>query len=96
METGDRIFTVLKAYGMRQGLTRYDDTWPERFFNEPLTGGSAKGAVLSKDTISGLLDEYYGLRGWDIKRGMPGREKLLALGLEDIAEDLSKLGKLPP
>jgi aldehyde:ferredoxin oxidoreductase len=96
MEVGERIFTMLKAYGMRQGLTRDDDTWPGRFFNEPLTSGSAKGAVLSKDTISGLLDEYYELRGWNIERGLPGRDKLRALGLEDIAEDLSRLGKLPP
>jgi aldehyde:ferredoxin oxidoreductase len=96
MKIGDRIFTVLKAYGMRQGLTRHDDTWPPRFFNEPLTDGNAKGAVLSKDAISALLDEYYGLRGWDVRRGLPGREKLLALGLEDIAENLSMLGELPP
>jgi aldehyde:ferredoxin oxidoreductase len=96
MEIGDRIFTVLKAYGMRQGLTRDDDTWPQRFFNEPLADGSAKGAILSKDTISSLLDEYYGLRGWDVSRGLPGREKLHALGLEDMAEDLSRWGKLPP
>jgi len=94
MRMGERIFTLLKAYAVRQGLTRKDDTLPDRFFNDPLPEGPAKGAVLSKDTISQLLDEYYELRGWDKSLGVPTREKLIEIGLQDIADGLLELGRL--
>ncbi len=95
MKTGERIFTVLKAYNVRQGLTRKDDTWPNRFYEEPLPEGPAKGAVLSKDKIGQLLDEYYELRGWDKELGLPTEQKLTELGLRDIADQMRALGKLP-
>ncbi|MFC1980974.1 aldehyde ferredoxin oxidoreductase family protein [Chloroflexota bacterium] len=95
MKFGAKVFTLLKAYSVRQGLTRKDDSWPDRFYEEPLPEGSAKGAVLSRDSIEQLLDEYYELRGWDKRTGLPTKEKLIDLGLHDIAKDLLKRGKLP-
>jgi aldehyde:ferredoxin oxidoreductase len=41
-----------------------------------------------------MLDEYYELRGWDKDSGIPGREKLVELGLEGIAEELESMGKI--
>ena len=95
MKFGERTFTLLKAYTVRQGLTRKDDTWPDRFFTEPLPEGPAKGAVLSRGTIEQLLDEYYELRGWDQRTGLPTREKLIELGLRDVADELLRLDRLP-
>ena len=95
MKLGGKVFTVFKAYTVRQGLTRQDDTWPDRFFTESLPEGPAKGAVLSRDEIDRLLDEYYELRGWDKGLGLPTEQKLSELGLGDIARELAKLGKLP-
>ena len=95
MKMGEKTFTLLKAYAIRQGLTRKDDTWPDRFFEEPMPEGPAKGAVLSRDTIDRLLDEYYELRGWDQRAGLPTREKLNELGLHEIANELLELGRLP-
>ncbi|MFC2020244.1 aldehyde ferredoxin oxidoreductase family protein [Chloroflexota bacterium] len=95
MKFGEKIFTLLKAYTVRQGLTRKDDNLPDRFYTEPLPEGPAKGAVLSRDTIEQLLDDYYEVRGWDKTSGVPTREKLSQLGLSDISDSLTKLGKLP-
>lgn len=95
MKAGEKNFTLLKAYTMREGLTRKDDMYPDRFFTEPLPEGPAKGAILSRDTIESLLDEYYELREWDKKTGLPTKEKLNRLGLNDIATNLQKSGKLP-
>lgn len=92
---GEKAFTLLKAYTVRQGLTRKDDNWPDRFYTEPLPEGPAKGAVLSRGTIEQLLDEYYELRGWDKGTGLPTTEKLSKLGLHDIANELLGLGRLP-
>lgn len=88
IKSGERIFTIFKAYTVRDGLTRKDDAWPDRFFTEPLPEGPAKGAILSKDTIEQVLDEYYELRGWDKESGLPTAEKLIELGLHDIADEL--------
>jgi aldehyde:ferredoxin oxidoreductase len=95
MKLGEKVFTLLKAFNMRQGLNRKDDTWPDRFFAEPLPEGPTRGSVLSKDQIERLLDEYYDLRGWDVRSGLPAREKLAALGLDEIAGELAKAGRLP-
>jgi aldehyde:ferredoxin oxidoreductase len=31
-----------------------------------------------------MLDEYYQARKWDVKTGMPSKEKLKELGLEEL------------
>lgn len=85
---------MLKSYTIRQGLSRKDDTWPDRFFNEPMPEGPTKGAILFRDEINRLLDEYYELRGWDKESGLPTKQKLIELGLRDVADDLIKRGKL--
>ncbi len=38
-----------------------------------------------------MLDDYYRLRGWD-KNGVPTREKLKELGLENVATSLESSG----
>jgi aldehyde:ferredoxin oxidoreductase len=46
----------------RFGLTRADDTLPERFCSEPLTRGPTSGSTVD---IKPMVDEYYRLHGWD-------------------------------
>jgi aldehyde:ferredoxin oxidoreductase len=88
MEAGERIENLLKAYNIREGLTRSDDTYPARFFIERLKNGSPEGPVLSRDHMEKLLDAYYELRGWNKETGNPTKEKLEALGLESVAIEL--------
>ncbi len=90
---GEKIVNTLKAYNVMHGLTRKDDIWPDRFFNESLPEGPAKGAILSRKVIENLLDEYYELRGWDRISGIPTMEKMHSLGLDDMASELKRLGK---
>jgi aldehyde:ferredoxin oxidoreductase len=77
-----------------------DDYPPEFNFTEPLVVGihGAKmimpgpdarpvdmtGNVLDRDKFAGMLKEYYQLRGWDEKTGLPTQETLTSLGMEDI------------
>jgi aldehyde:ferredoxin oxidoreductase len=37
-----------------------------------------------------MLDEYYKLRGWNLKTGIPTRAKLRELGLEFTIKDLPR------
>jgi aldehyde:ferredoxin oxidoreductase len=92
LKTGERIFNLRQAYNVRQGLTRKDDDLPERFYREPWPRGSLKSGVVSRAMINRLLDEYYELRGWDKKKGAPTKRKLIELGLDNVADELSKLG----
>ena len=95
METGDRIYNLMKAYAVREGFTRKDDEWPARFYNEPLPDGVAKGAVASREKMDRILDEYYELRGWDKTRGVPTKKRLVELDLGNVADELSKPGLIP-
>jgi aldehyde:ferredoxin oxidoreductase len=69
-------------------LTREHDTLPARLMEDALPTGPAQGMVIDKDTLEMLKDAYYGLRGWDLKTGIPTVETLKALGLADLAADI--------
>ena len=44
--------------------------------------------ALDRGKFADLINEYYGLRGWDLETGWPTREKLDELELADVAEEL--------
>jgi len=83
---GERLNNLAKAFNMREGFTRADDTFPERLMTEPLKDGGSKGQLISKDDLKKMLDEYYTERGWDTQTGVPTRAKLEELGLGAVAD----------
>ena len=80
---GERMNNLARLFNAREGMSRADDSLPERILSEPIKEGLSKGNYISKDDLNLMLDEYYAARGWDIKTGMPTREKLEELGLGD-------------
>lgn len=91
----EKCRNMMRAFDVREGLTRKDDTLPEKMFKNPLPKGMHKGKVVDKQKFEKMLDDYYTLRGWDIKTGIPTRKKLEELGLNDVANTLENLGKQP-
>ncbi|MFH1821384.1 MAG: aldehyde ferredoxin oxidoreductase C-terminal domain-containing protein, partial [Methanobacteriota archaeon] len=91
-EMGERIFNLERAFNVREGFTGKDDTLPKRLLKEPLKEGKSKAHVVELGT---MLRDYYGVRGWDLKTGIPSRKKLEGLGLSDVAKELKRLRKLP-
>ena len=85
-KVGERIYNLARAFNVREGLTRADDTLPKRLLEEPLPEGPAKGHVVEK--LGQMLDAYYGFRGWDKKTGKPTREKLEELGLSELIDKI--------
>jgi aldehyde:ferredoxin oxidoreductase len=83
---GERINNLARAFNVREGFRRSDDTLPERLMTEPLKAGASKGQFISKDELKLMLDEYYAERGWDINTGTPTRERLRQLGLKYVAD----------
>ena len=88
---GERVNNLAKAFNVREGFTRKDDTLPWRLMNEPLSAGMSKGGIITQQKLDIMLDEYYAVRGWDPVTSCPTQEKLLSLGLVNAAEDLAKL-----
>lgn len=89
--TAERIWNVIRAFAVREGLRREHDTLPKRFLTEPIPDGPSKGMVITEETLEKMKDEYYTLRGWDKATGIPAPERLLRLDLPDIAEDMKKI-----
>jgi len=85
-----RIRNLERAFIVREGITRENDMFPERCFNRPTENGS----VLEFDKFEKMKDDYYVLRGWDVATGIPTRKTLEAVGLGDVANDLTNVGKL--
>ncbi len=90
-EVGGRIVSIERAFGVREGISRRDDSLPRRFREEPLPEGASAGAVFAQERI---LDDYYAERGWDKHTGLPTRASLEALGLVRVANELAEMGKL--
>jgi aldehyde:ferredoxin oxidoreductase len=85
---GERINNLAKAFNVREGFTRADDTLPARLMTEPIKEGGSKGQRISRKDLDTMLDEYYSERGWDVKTGVPTRAKLADLRLEYVADAL--------
>ncbi|MFW9912743.1 MAG: aldehyde ferredoxin oxidoreductase family protein [Candidatus Thorarchaeota archaeon] len=50
-----------RELNVKFGVSREDDTLPDRFVNEPLVSGNTKGSVVNIDK---MVDEYYRLHDW--------------------------------
>jgi aldehyde:ferredoxin oxidoreductase len=83
LAAGDRSVNIKRAVSNRFGLTRDHDTLP-KICLEALEEGTTAGVAPDMDV---MLKEYYQYRGWDWATGRPTREKLVELGLNQVAED---------
>ncbi len=79
-QVGARIWTLERLFNLREGLSKKDDTLPERLFTVPIHNGPSKGAVVSKADFDKELEEYYKLWGWT-EEGVPTKEALDSLGI---------------
>ena len=85
---GDRLQTMARAYGAREGLRREQDILPGRLMLDPLPDGPAQGMVLERSTLEKMKDAYYEMRGWDIATGIPTPAKLHELELDYLIPQL--------
>jgi aldehyde:ferredoxin oxidoreductase len=92
----DRVFNLTRAFWIREFGKQWSwemDVPPARWFDEPITRGTLKGARLDRTKYNKMLETYYKKRGWD-ERGIPTKTTLKSLGLEDAANQLKKQVKL--
>lgn len=84
MQFGERAWNLKRAINIRMGLTASNDKLPKALL-EPYKEGGSEGYV---PDLKSMLLAYYEARGWDVDTGKPTKEKLISIGLADIADDL--------
>lgn len=85
---GERITNVEKAFNIREGMGRKDDTLSSNYFVEKETPRGPTG--MNEGDFQKMLDEYYEFRGWD-HEGIPTKRKLDELGLSSIAKQIGAI-----
>jgi len=90
---GERIYNLERAFNVREGVRRKDDWLPERLFKVHVYKGRRREKIVDPDELRKELGDYYKVRGWDPKTGIPSPEKLRQLGLEKAADDMKKILK---
>lgn len=86
----DRIQTLERVFNIRRGITKDDDRLPQN----PEMKHTAEG-VAEFEQHQRMLEEYYRMQGYDPMTGIPGRDRLVELDLQDAADALEKDGPFP-
>jgi aldehyde:ferredoxin oxidoreductase len=93
IRAAERGWNLMRALNLRAGFTRKDDEPPDIWF-VPLRGEGRKwelrdyfGEKITREDLDRFIHDYYDERGWD-EGGRPTLEKLLDLGLEEVAGTL--------
>jgi aldehyde:ferredoxin oxidoreductase len=87
-----RVFTLERAYIMREGITRADDVLQGKWVKEGVKGGRYDGRTIDPEKWQTMLEDYYRARGWDPASGIPTQQTLKMLSLDDVADDLQQRG----
>jgi aldehyde:ferredoxin oxidoreductase len=95
MLAGRRILTLEKCFNIREGADRRLDDLPWRMMHEPMPSGPNKGMMNSPEELEKMLDKYYALHEWEPKSSWPYEETMKMLDLQDIADELKKMGRIP-
>jgi aldehyde:ferredoxin oxidoreductase len=86
VHTGERIANLRQAFNIREGLNPREFKIPGRILGNPVhTAGPLAGKTVDAET---MVREYLTLMDWDLQTAKPSRQKLLSLGLEDVAAAL--------
>jgi aldehyde:ferredoxin oxidoreductase len=82
-----RINNLKKAFNIRNGWTKDDDTIPQRISAEPIATGPKKGEVINPQDLRAMINAYYQIRGWNEEGQIP-KQRLITLQLNEIANEL--------
>jgi aldehyde:ferredoxin oxidoreductase len=87
----ERSWNLLKVLNSKEGFNRKNDKFPSEWF-KPLKFGQSTlefkdffgATVITPEIANQLLDNYYDERGWNKKDGLPTKEKVYQLGLDQF------------
>jgi aldehyde:ferredoxin oxidoreductase len=82
LAAGGRGTDLEKAFNVREGASRKDDTVPDRFLKEPIQVRGETRPPVDHAFIDKLVTDYYTARGWDPREGTLSPERMAELGLK--------------
>lgn len=86
LRTGARVAAIRQAFNVREGISVASVPISDRAIGRPpMRSGPLKGVSIDVET---QRRELYKARGWHEETGVPLRETLLRLELDDVAGDL--------
>jgi aldehyde:ferredoxin oxidoreductase len=80
LRIGERTWNLERLWNLKAGLTKADDSLPDRLLRDAVKSGPSAGVVVH---LEEMLPAYYDHRGWD-EEGVPTEEKLMELGLASL------------
>jgi len=80
---GERTNNLQRLFNTREGFSKKDDSIPDRAKQRPLFGAYQDEDRCIIKNYEGMLKEYYEARGWDTETGIPTKEKLMELELDE-------------
>ena len=94
----ERVWNLFKMINVREGFSKKDDEPPGVWFQPMVTHEGKelymmdyyKTRRLTREDVEQWLRDYYNERGWNIETGIPTKEKLVELGLEEMIPGLQK------
>jgi aldehyde:ferredoxin oxidoreductase len=86
---GERGVTMARVFNMREGMTRADDTLPQRMQNYHVTKTINEKPV-TPAALDTALTQFYTMMGWDAQSGVPTTAKLNELDIAWAQEYLPK------
>lgn len=88
LKMGERVNTIRHCFNLREGFKPSDFRLPDRIQGAAKNEvGAHKGVNID---VEGLKKRYYTLIDWDYETGLPSKEKIAELGLENLVGDLYK------
>jgi aldehyde:ferredoxin oxidoreductase len=86
LEAGERISNIRQAFNVREGINPMERKFPGRVFGQPpLAEGPTAGKSVD---VKPRAVEYFKAMDWDVDTGKPSKEKLIQMGMEDVAAEL--------
>jgi aldehyde:ferredoxin oxidoreductase len=90
-EKGDMLSTLERAIACRDGRTRQDDVLFKKYYSNL----DAADRKYNREDLENAKSEFYQLKGWEVATGVPSKQKLKILGLNEVAAELENRGFLP-
>ncbi|MDP3880251.1 MAG: aldehyde ferredoxin oxidoreductase C-terminal domain-containing protein [Dehalococcoidales bacterium] len=87
-----RIIHLVRAYNVREGVSRKGDDMPDLFFQK---SPKPPHRQIDRALFNRWIDRYYELKGWD-NDGIPAAGTLHEIGLDYVRQDLEQRGILTP